>query len=831
MGKIKLTIDGREVEAEEGATVLDAARGAGIKIPTICDHKDLTPYGACRMCIVEIEGVRGYPTSCTTPAAQGMVVRTVTAELQTLRDRILELMLSGHPNTCLVCPHREPCEKYRPRPSKAGRTTRCAFCSNRDECSIREMALEAKSRDLELPVLYSAHNLERGDPFMDRDYNLCILCGRCWRICEKIHGAPAISIVNRGKWARIGTSFNKSHVYSGCTFCGSCIDICPTGTLTDRYARWYGKPDIELPSSCTLCSEGCSLLVLTQGGRTIATRMTAFDPAASLCAIGRFGYAQIVNAPERLRKAIVKEDGEQIPVDWESAVSEIAEKLKKYAGSLAIVANEGGPREDAFLYGELAKALGAKIVFAPPAGSGEDLRPGGLREDILSGKIRAALVTGDFLDEEALAKLEYVAAVDCLPSPATRMADAVIPAAVLSEVGGTYRNAAGEIKELAQATFPPGDARPEWIFLRDLGKAMRLLDFGYVSLREVSARISNDPPPAPFPGNPRQRLTDLPARFRGHYIADAVCALGAVGLPASPVEASPEVLEGGFEVLEKCELVPNFHLVKILAPQIARYAQPGQFAIVMVKETSERVPFTLIDWNEQEGSITLVVEEVGRSSREIAALVKGGRIAHVTGPLGLPIPIEKVGTVVLGGGCYGIGSIYPIARAMKKAGNRVIGVIEASSSYLFYMEKELESVCDELLFATKDGSKGTWGGVQEVFVDLVRGGTRVDRFIVIGCTFMMRMVSEATKPLGVPTFVALNPIMVDGTGMCGACRLSVGGETKFACVDGPTFDGHAVDWDELFSRRGAYAIQEIEALPQGAEVEPHVGAGCGFGGR
>ena len=552
MGKIKLTIDGREVEADEGATVLDVARRAGIKIPTICDHKDLTPYGACRMCIVEIEGVRGYPTSCTTPAAPGMVVRTATEDLETLRSRILELMLSGHPNTCLVCPHREPCEKYRPKPSKAGRTTRCAFCSNRDECTVREMALEAKTRDLRLPVIYSAHNLERSDPFMDRDYNLCILCGRCWRICEKIHGVPAISIINRGKWARIGTSFHKSHVYSGCTFCGSCIDICPTGTLTDRYARWYGKPDLEVPSSCTLCPEGCSLLVLVQGGRTIATRMTAFEPEASLCAIGRFGYAQIVNSPERLRKPLVKEDGEQIPVDWNSAVSEIAENLKKYQGSLVVVANEGGPREDAFLYGELAKALGAEIFFAPPAGAPDEIRPGGLREKILSGKVRAALAAGDFLDEETLEKLEYVAVVDCLPSAATRAADAVIPAAVLSEVGGTYRNASGEIKRLARVTSPPGEAKSESVFVRDLAKAMGLEGFDFETIDEITVKIAGDSAPAPFAGNPRQKLSDLPARFRGHYLADAAvldAEEGIIGLGRG--ELAQSVGAGGGHAVEQ----------------------------------------------------------------------------------------------------------------------------------------------------------------------------------------------------------------------------------------------------------------------------------------
>ena len=144
MRKISLTIDGRGIEVDEGRTVLQAATEAGITIPTICDHKDLSPFGACRMCIVEIEGVRGFPTSCTTPAAAGMVVRTQSDELRTLRNRTLELMLSGHPNSCLVCPHREDCEKYRPRPTKAGRTTRCGFCSNRDECNIRTLALARK---------------------------------------------------------------------------------------------------------------------------------------------------------------------------------------------------------------------------------------------------------------------------------------------------------------------------------------------------------------------------------------------------------------------------------------------------------------------------------------------------------------------------------------------------------------------------------------------------------------------------------------------------------------------------------------------------------------
>ncbi|MBI4860811.1 MAG: sulfide/dihydroorotate dehydrogenase-like FAD/NAD-binding protein [Candidatus Riflebacteria bacterium] len=217
---------------------------------------------------------------------------------------------------------------------------------------------------------------------------------------------------------------------------------------------------------------------------------------------------------------------------------------------------------------------------------------------------------------------------------------------------------------------------------------------------------------------------------------------------------------------------------------------------------------------------------MGRSTREVVALKKGDCIEHVVGPLGLPYPLANLGTVALGGGCYGIGAIYPIARALKQAGNHVICVVEASSSYLFYMEEQLRGVCDELTIVTKDGTRGRKGGVQEAFVDLVQAGRKVDQFVAIGCTFMMRMVAEATRPLGVPLKVALNSIMVDGTGMCGACRVSVGGKTKFACVDGPFFDGHAVDWDELGYRRAAYVNEEIEALPQEAAGCPSGGATC-----
>ncbi|UCD74162.1 MAG: (2Fe-2S)-binding protein, partial [Phycisphaerales bacterium] len=307
MDTIKLMIDGKQVTAPEGVTVLRAAKDAGIDIPTLCAHDDLPDYGACRLCIVQIEGMRGFPTSCTTPAAEGMVVTTCNSEIDQLRSEIMELMMSGHPNACLVCNHREECEKYRPRVTKGGRATRCGVCSNRDGCVVRSMVLECNTRYLDLPTLYCHQNLERDDPFMERDLNLCVFCGKCWRICEKIHGKPAITITKRGRWAKVGTAFDVSYVDSGCTFCGACIDICPTGTLTDRYARWHGQASFGWESACTLCPEGCTLKVMAKDNRVTHTEMVRFDSEQRLCAIGRFGFTQVMNSTRRLLSPMTRD--------------------------------------------------------------------------------------------------------------------------------------------------------------------------------------------------------------------------------------------------------------------------------------------------------------------------------------------------------------------------------------------------------------------------------------------------------------------------------------------------------------------------------------------
>jgi ferredoxin--NADP+ reductase len=263
-----------------------------------------------------------------------------------------------------------------------------------------------------------------------------------------------------------------------------------------------------------------------------------------------------------------------------------------------------------------------------------------------------------------------------------------------------------------------------------------------------------------------------------------------------------------YRILEKREVVPNVHKFVIREPRIAKKARAGQFILVMAHEKGERIPLTLSDWDPVEGTITFYVIELGISTMDLITLEEGDSLFSIAGPLGQPARVERFGNVVLGGGCFGIGGIYPIARAMKDAGNHVTVIMEARSNYLLYNIENLRSACDELYITTSDGSSGIKGHVQKKLEELVKAGMNFDRAYFMGCTFMLMQCSKATLPYSIPTGVALNAIMLDGTGMCGCCRVSVGGETKFVCVDGPELDGHLVDWDELFVRKQIYREEE-----------------------
>jgi len=268
---------------------------------------------------------------------------------------------------------------------------------------------------------------------------------------------------------------------------------------------------------------------------------------------------------------------------------------------------------------------------------------------------------------------------------------------------------------------------------------------------------------------------------------------------------------GQVSVVQREPLAPNLQLLTVRAPIIASKIQPGQFVIVRVDEHSERIPLTVADWNKAEGSVSCVFMQVGTSTYKLGKLQAGDVLATFVGPLGKPLELDRWGTVVVVGGCYGIGSIYPIARSLKERGNRVISVIEGRSKFLLYWLDRLEAVSDKLVVSTRDHSAGDIVDGPDALKTLVSSGEKIDRVIAIGCTFMMYQMAEATKPFSMKTIVSLNPIMIDGTGMCGACRVLVNGETKFACVDGPDFDAHQVVWKLLLNRRKAYLNHETNS--------------------
>lgn len=266
-----------------------------------------------------------------------------------------------------------------------------------------------------------------------------------------------------------------------------------------------------------------------------------------------------------------------------------------------------------------------------------------------------------------------------------------------------------------------------------------------------------------------------------------------------------------YKIVAKEKLSPVIDYMRVEAPAVARKAQAGQFVVIRVDEVGERIPLTLADWDEKEGTVTLVAMQVGTSTYKLSSLNTGDSILNLVGPLGLASEIENFGNVVCIGGGVGIAPVFPIARSLKKAGNKITSIIGARNKELLFWEDRMKSVSDELIVTTDDGSYARKGMVTEPLKELLEKGA-VDRVIAIGPAIMMKFCALTTKQYNVPTFVSLNSIMVDGTGMCGCCRVSIGTETKFACVDGPDFDGHEVDWDLLSKRQQSYCDNEKQSL-------------------
>ena len=268
----------------------------------------------------------------------------------------------------------------------------------------------------------------------------------------------------------------------------------------------------------------------------------------------------------------------------------------------------------------------------------------------------------------------------------------------------------------------------------------------------------------------------------------------------------------GNKIVTAKELAPKTWLFEIEAEHIAKRGKAGQFIILRVNDEGERIPLTIANRNPERGTITIVAQEVGKTTEMLNALDVGDEIRDLAGPLGKPTEIPTGKTVVCVGGGIGNAVVWPQVQALKEAGNKVIAILGARTKELLILEEEITAMADQVIVTTDDGSYGRKGMVTHALDDLIDGGEKIDEVITIGPVVMMKFVCKTTLPHGIPTQASLNPIMVDGTGMCGACRVTVGGKTRFACVEGPEFDGHQTDFDELITRLSYYRPEERASL-------------------
>lgn len=331
MDKINLTINGREVEARRGVTVLEAAQAAGIYIPTLCSDPDLEPYGACRLCIVEIEGMRGLPPACTTPAADGMVVHTETPAVNKVRHTTVELLIADHPSDCLTCPKNQQCDLQKV----------AAYLG------ITQQRFRKTTRLL--PV-------DTSNPFFDRDPNYCILCGKCVRICDEIQGVGAITLAFRGYASKVATFGDGLLLDSNCASCGECVAHCPVGSLTVKDVK---QPTREVATTCPYCGVGCGIYLGIRNEQVISIRGNREGVnKGRLCVKGRFGIAEFVHHPERLTTPLIRRNGELTEATWDEALDLVATKLAKYSpDEVAVVSSAKCTNEDNYVIQKLARVV------------------------------------------------------------------------------------------------------------------------------------------------------------------------------------------------------------------------------------------------------------------------------------------------------------------------------------------------------------------------------------------------------------------------------------------------------------------------------------------
>ncbi|PKK81986.1 MAG: hypothetical protein CVT49_16015 [candidate division Zixibacteria bacterium HGW-Zixibacteria-1] len=357
---ITINIDNQPLQVKAGTTILKAAQQSNIYIPTLCDHKALTPFGGCRMCIVEVEGIRGFPTACTTPVTEGMIVRTSTVQLQSIRSEILQLILSEHPCSCLICDEQDECKEFSGTIRKAGVTTGCRYCPNDGQCELAEVVKIIGVKEINYPISYRYLPIEKADPFYDRDYNLCILCGRCVRMCQEIRAANTLTFKQRGRRTIIGPAFNRTHIEAGCEFCGACISVCPTGALSEKTRKWLGKEDRERTTTCALCGVGCQILLQIKDNEVISV-LPNEDPLINngqLCVKGRFCIPELVNNHRRLKKPYQIHKDLKAEISLEQAIEVAAGNLSACpSGKFGMIVSQNCTNEDLYVAQKFARTV------------------------------------------------------------------------------------------------------------------------------------------------------------------------------------------------------------------------------------------------------------------------------------------------------------------------------------------------------------------------------------------------------------------------------------------------------------------------------------------
>ena len=484
-----MNINGKRVVFEEGETILEVATKAGIYIPTLCARPDLPSIGACRLCIVDVEGGRGYPNSCTLPAREGMVVRTATPDLQTVRRNIFQLILAEHPSYCLVCKEQNECAKLRHGEYKAGRVIGCYTCSHKELCEIRKISEYLRIKEIRYPILYKNLPLERNDPFLVRDYNLCILCARCIRACQDVLGFSAIALTKRGHDTKVGTILEVSHLESGCVFCGHCIDVCPTGALTARGSTWFGSPDKSAETTCLLCSHGCQMIVDVKWDKIVNVH-PPYEMSArrEYCIKGRFCIPALLNGRNRLEYPTIKRKilrEEHFPVSWDEAIKYTADQLKKFkTEEIGFLVSPFLTDEAIFLLNKFAKEISSNDI----AYNDEELKK------LTNRGIKVLFTTYNSDSLVNIDSLEFLIVQDIYQSSNYEKANVIFPTTAFTEEDGTKTGDEFMKNVIQKVVEPPGIALPSWIIVSKLAQAMGLKEFSHESLDDLQDIISRSDP-------------------------------------------------------------------------------------------------------------------------------------------------------------------------------------------------------------------------------------------------------------------------------------------------------------------------------------------------